>query len=272
MVIFPKAKINLGLRITGRRSDGYHDLETLFYPVGLRDALEFTLAGDKNGRDYLTLTGIDIGGDSNDNIILKALAMLRRKFQVPGLSIHLHKAIPHGAGLGGGSSDAAYFLKSLNSYFSLGMNAVQLHELALETGSDCPFFIEAEPAFAKGRGEKLEPAKHVLSGYYLVLVNPGVIISTREAYGNCRPEVPAESLALLTGRDISEWKNRVLNDFEEYAFTKHPEIKKIKDEFYRNGAVFSLMSGSGSSVYGIYPSEPSLSGIIRKHMIWKGKL
>jgi 4-diphosphocytidyl-2-C-methyl-D-erythritol kinase len=271
MIVFPKAKINLGLRITGKRNDGYHDIETVIYPVNLFDALEFVASSTTAEKDVLAVTGIPLGTAHQENIIMKAVLKLREKYSFPWLRIHLHKVIPHGAGLGGGSSDAACMIKSLNRHFNLSIGEKELRSLALEIGSDCPFFIDGDPAVASGRGEILESITPVLSGYYLILVNPGVAINTREAYQNCRPVKPLTSLLLLTARDITEWKGSVFNDFEEFAFQKHPVIGKIKDELYNAGALFSSMSGSGSSVYGIFSKKPGkIPGSLDKMVIWEG--
>jgi 4-diphosphocytidyl-2-C-methyl-D-erythritol kinase len=273
MVVFPKAKINLGLRITGRRIDGYHNIETLFYPVGLCDALEFVESADGTGRDILTVTGIDVGISAGENIVMKAVARLRKDFSFPWLSIHLHKAIPHGAGLGGGSSDAACLIKSINRHFSLSINNNDLRAIALEIGSDCPFFIQGEPAFATGRGEVFEPADHILSGLYLILVNPKVGIGTGEAYSNSHPALPEVSLSDLVTQDMDKWKDTITNDFEEYAFKKHPVIREIKDSLYSSGAIFSLMSGSGSTVYGLFRGKPDYRPqILRDYTVWEGLL
>ena len=271
MVVFPRAKINLGLRITGKRNDGYHNIETVIYPVNLCDALEFVVSSEHNGKDILKVTGISVGVSPEENIVMKAVMKLREKHSFPRLRIHLHKAIPHGAGLGGGSSDAACMIKSLNRHFTLSISANQLKAMALDIGSDCPFFIEGDPAFASGRGEILKPVSPVLSGYYLVLLNPGIAINTREAYQNCRPETPAASLLQLLSLDITKWKDLIFNDFEDFIFKKHPAIRKIKDDLYSTGALFSSMSGSGSSVYGIFPGKPgNLPGHLRRQIIWEG--
>jgi 4-diphosphocytidyl-2-C-methyl-D-erythritol kinase len=271
MIVFPKAKINLGLRITGKRDDGYHNIETLFYPVSLCDALEFVAVNDSADKDSLTATGIPVGVDPDDNIIMKAVKKLREKHTFPGLKIHLHKAIPNGAGLGGGSSDAAYMLKSLNRHFALSLSEKDLRSIALEVGSDCPFFLDPDPAFATGRGELLEPISPVLSGYYLLLLNPGVGINTKEAYENCRPGISASSLPDLALHDLTEWKDLIINDFEDFAFRKQPVIRKIKDGLYMSGAIFSSMSGSGSSIYGIFSKKPSkIAGHLKDMIIWEG--
>ena len=270
MIVFPKAKINLGLRITGKRSDGYHDLETVFYSVGLCDALEYVVSPEKTDHDIITITGINIVGNQEDNLVIKTIKRIRKTYPIPYLKIHLHKVIPLGAGLGGGSSDAANLLRIINRCFNLSIPAGRLKSIALELGSDCPFFIDGTPAYATGRGEILEPVGDVLSGYYLVLLNPGIGINTREAYQSCHPQKPTISLNAIIKKPIAEWKNLMVNDFEEFAFSKHPVISTIKNEMYNSGALFSLMSGSGSSVYGVFQKKPEIPGKLKKFVIWEG--
>ncbi len=270
MIVFPKAKINLGLRITARRPDGYHDIETIFYPVGLCDALEFVISDSIEKEDKLNVTGIATGSSNSDNLVIKTLRKLREKHSFPFLRIHLHKVIPIGAGLGGGSSDAAYILKAVNRYFELGIDEQKLKSLSLEIGSDCPFFIDSLPSFASGRGEILEPIEAVLAGLHLLILNPGVSINTREAYRKCRPVSPVTSLRKLIGLPVNSWKGQVVNDFEEYAIKNYPVIGKLKSELYNAGASFSLMSGSGSSVYGIFSEKPDLPDQIKSFLIWEG--
>jgi 4-diphosphocytidyl-2-C-methyl-D-erythritol kinase len=273
MIVFPKAKINLGLRITGNRNDGYHNIETIFYPISLCDALEFVADPETLEKDSLTVTGISPGIEPGENIVMKAVSKLREKYSFPVLRIHLHKAIPHGAGLGGGSSDAACILKSLNRHFGLSADENEIKSMALDIGSDCPFFLHGDPSFATGRGEILEAINPVLSGCYLLLLNPGIGINTKEAYQNCRPETPLTSLLLLAARDIKDWKELIFNDFEEYAFKKHPIIRQIKEDLYRYGALFSSMSGSGSSVYGIFSGKPGkIPAHLREMVIWEGAI
>jgi 4-diphosphocytidyl-2-C-methyl-D-erythritol kinase len=272
MLVFPKAKINLGLNITGKRPDGYHDIETVFYPVNLCDALEFVASPEGAVMDTMTLTGIELPGNSEDNLVLKALEILRKKYPVPYLRIHLHKSIPAGAGLGGGSSDAACMLRSINKTFNLHLSPDELQTYAASLGSDSPFFINCQPSFASGRGEILRPVTIFLNGLYLVLVNPGIMISTMEAYGNCVPAVPEKSLFETFRYPVSKWKELVFNDFEKTIFISHPEIKSIKQALYGSGAVYSSMSGSGSTVYGIFYEKPSIPGDLRKYVIYEGEL
>jgi len=270
MVIFPKAKINIGLRIIDKRTDGYHDIETLFYPIGLCDALEFVVSGGEAGKDTFTETGLCTGCDGKDNLVLRSVRKLREKYFFPYLKIHLHKKIPVGAGLGGGSSDAAFILKNITRCYELNITADNLKAIALEIGSDCPFFIDAIPAFGTGRGEILIPYKNNLSGYYIVLLNPGININTTEAYRNCNLNSSSESLPELLKEPVAEWKNIINNDFEDYAFRKHPLIRSIKDDLYNCGAIFSSMSGSGSSVFGIFSKKPLISERISEYMIYEG--
>ena len=272
MIVFPKAKINIGLHITRKRPDGYHDIETIFYPVNFTDALEFTESEEGENGDRFTETGIATGCPSDDNLVMKALRLLRDKYSFPILNIHLHKAIPSGAGLGGGSSDAAFLLKSVTRHYNLEANREMDKAMALEIGSDCPFFIDSAPSFASGRGEILKPVTPVLAGYYLVLLNPGVGISTGDAYRNSSPSIPENSLQKLFNDPPESWKESVFNDFEDYAFKIHPVIGELKSELYNSGAIFSLMSGSGSSVFGIFKSKPSLTGILKLCLIWEGSL
>jgi 4-diphosphocytidyl-2-C-methyl-D-erythritol kinase len=271
MIVFPIAKINIGLRITEKRQDGFHNIETIFYPIHLSDALEFVISDHSAKNDILNVTGIETG-DAGDNLVMKSIIRLRKYRSFPFLKVHLHKAIPLGAGLGGGSSDAACLLKCVNKHFELNIDNALLSSIALELGSDCPFFVEGVPSFASGRGELLTPVNRILSGSYLVLVNPGIGINTAEAYRNCKPAIPTTSLRELIGTPVTQWKNSILNDFEEFVFKKQPLIGKLKEDLYNSGAVFSLMSGSGSSVYGIFPEKPDLQPKLKKYVIWEGRL
>jgi 4-diphosphocytidyl-2-C-methyl-D-erythritol kinase len=270
MIVFPNAKINIGLRITGKRADGYHDIETVFYPVGLSDALEFVVSGENPDKDILNVTGLETGSKTYDNIVTMAVISLREKHSFPFLRVHLHKSIPVGAGLGGGSSDAACMLKAINKHFELNLDNSTLKSLALRLGSDCPFFMDGIPSLAAGRGEILTTVKPVLSGYWMVLLNPGVGINTGEAYQNCKPIPVKNNLEELIMLPVIEWKGLILNDFEDFAFKKQPIIGEIKEELYRSNALFSLMSGSGSSVYGIFSKKPGLPRKLKELVIWEG--
>ncbi len=270
MVIFPKAKINLGLRITGKRSDGYHNIETIFYPVNLCDALEFVVSPAINNEDILTVTGIETGSLPDDNLVMKGVRLLRKYHSFPAINIHLHKAIPAGAGLGGGSSDAASVISILNRYFTLNITENKLTELALNLGSDCPFFLKCLPALARGRGEELQLLEPFLAGYFLIMVNPKIHISTREAYQNCQPHQPSESLDMLARLPVDEWKNLIINDFEDYVFKKHPVVGEIKEALYKAGALYSSMSGSGSTVFGLFRMKTALPRHLTEFVIYEG--
>lgn len=252
MLRFPNCKINLGLYITNRRADGYHDLETVFYPVPFRDALEVVPAKEKAS---IHLTGRTVAGDSHDNLVWKAYEMLKEKFpgKVPELDIYLHKVIPMGAGLGGGSADGAFMLQLLNDYCKLELTDVQLVDMALQLGSDCPFFIYNTPQFAKGRGEQMTPVPIDLSGFSILLICPSLHISTGKAFGMITPGPAAFDLQELARLPVIEWRDNISNDFEPPVFAMHPELASIKQQLYTGGAVYASMSGSGSTIYGLFP-------------------
>lgn len=258
MIIFPNAKINLGLQILGKRSDGFHELETIFYPIQFSDVLEIIPA--RNARTEIEFhtsgNGIDI--PEEDNLCIKAYRLLKSKFpDLPSVIIHLHKAIPTEAGLGGGSSDAASTLILLNKMFSLGLESPDLLHLSSQLGSDCPFFIINKPCLGKGRGEILEPVDLDLSGFKIIIANPGIRVSTRWVFSNYKP-VNGERKRiseLIKKYEIPGLFTHLYNDLEEPVFKEFPDIKKIKDTFYENGAHFASMSGSGSSVYGIFRKD-----------------
>jgi 4-diphosphocytidyl-2-C-methyl-D-erythritol kinase len=260
MIVFPNAKINLGLNVVERRPDGYHNIETVFYPIGLSDVLE--VEPSETCTDYsFSSSGIAIDGDPEDNLIVKAYHLLRSGCQFPPLDISLVKQIPFGAGLGGGSSDAAFMLKTLNEMFDLKMTPGRLEKLAAKLGADCPVFIKNKPVFATGIGNVFTPLKLSLKGYFLLLVKPDIHVSTLEAYSLIVPGKPEISLSELIKKPIAEWKGVIKNDFEKSVFSKYPEIETIKNNLYEMGAVYSSMSGSGSSVYGIFESVPEKTDI-----------
>lgn len=250
MVFFPNAKINLGLFVTGKRSDGYHNIQTVLLPVPLCDALEILNAGD--GVTSLSTSGLPVGGEKKDNLVMKAWEMLRHDFNLPAVKMYLHKAIPAGAGLGGGSADAAFAIRMINRHFNLNLSIGQMKSYAGRLGMDCPFFIENEPAFATGRGDRLESLRIRLTGKYLIIVKPECRISTREAYTGVEPVQPGISLPEVLEKPIIKWKYLVKNDFEKPVFRKCPEIKTIKERLYDLGATFALMTGSGSAVFAIF--------------------
>ena len=246
MILFPNAKINLGLQILRKRSDGFHEISSLFYPIPLCDVLEF-VPGD---RDEFFSSGISIPGSGN--LVLDALALLRTDFDIPPLQIHLHKHIPIGAGLGGGSADAAFMITGLNRAFDLNLSNLQMEQLAAELGSDCAFFIQNKTALASGRGEILNSFNLDLSGKFMVLHYPGIHVSTAEAYGAITPNDHRESLENILDKPITDWKSQLSNDFEEGVSKLHPVISDSIEQLYRAGAVYSAMTGSGSAVFGIF--------------------
>ena len=269
MLLFPNAKINLGLRILSRRTDGYHDIETVMVPVGLSDLLEFTV-NDKPEISF-TNTGIPVNCPLEDNLVFKAWSLLKKDFGIPYVKIHLHKFIPHGAGLGGGSSDAAFMLKGLNTYFKLEMDNVKLESYAALLGSDCAFFIRNTPCLATGRGEVLNGIEFSGS-FYLVLLYPGFPISTREAYDGIIPVNSGISLVEILKETPGTWKDKLVNHFEASVFPKFPVLSIIKDQLYRSGAVYASMSGSGSAVYGLFREKPDLGKNLKDILTWEGKL
>ncbi len=254
MIVFPNCKINIGLRITSKRPDGYHNIESCFYPIPWNDALEITEAAAFSFES----SGLNIPGDQKSNLVIKAYDLLKVEFDLPPINIHLLKSIPMGAGLGGGSADGAFMLKLLNNRFALQLTDDQLEERALDLGSDCPFFIRNKPVIAKGRGEIFEPIDLDLSGKHILLINPGIHIGSREAYSSVMPVEPKNSLKdLLENQHISSWKDLIKNEFESSVFTIAPEISEIKEHLYDQGALYASMTGSGSTVYGIFDNEPN---------------
>lgn len=255
MITYPNAKINLGLNIVEKRPDGYHNLETVFYPINLQDALEVTvLEGDK---EYtLTTSGTPIEGEAENNLVVKAYKLLKLDYpQMPAIDIHMYKHIPTGAGLGGGSADAAFMIKLLNEKFNLGISIEKMEEYAAKLGADCAFFIQNKPVFATGIGNLFEPIQLSLKGYYIVLVKPDIFVSTKDAFAHITPKEPSRSLKEIIRMPIETWRAMMKNDFEESVFQKFPEIAAIKDKLYDMGAIYASMSGSGSSVFGIFREQ-----------------
>ncbi len=261
MISFPGSKINLGLHILRKRNDGYHDLETIFYPIPLNDVLEI-VENKGAGKSFsipFTGSGLRLEGDASSNLCVKAYRLLKRDFpRLPFVKMHLHKLIPAGGGLGGGSSDGAFTLKMLNEMFGLALNEERLRSYAGELGSDCPFFIMNKPAYATGRGETLEHIELDLSPYRFVIVNPGIHISTGRAFLDVKPRVPERSLKQVILDPIERWKDSLSNDFEKKIFQQYAEIVEVKDELYRCGAIYASMTGSGSTVYGIFSRETKI--------------
>ena len=268
MLIFPNAKINIGLNVVSKRSDGFHNLETVFYPIGLSDILEFVEVPGQNQTPPLFInSGIYIKEES-ENLCVNAYNLIRKNFSLPNIKIHLHKKIPIGAGLGGGSSDAAYMLKMLNEKFKLNLSKNDLIGLANKLGSDCAFFIDNHAVFANKKGENLYSIQLSLEKYFLVLVFPYINISTVEAYSGIIPKKPDVSLNELIKIPIKDWRNHIKNDFEDTILDQYPEIKAIKQNLYKLGATYSSMSGSGSSVYGIFRDRIETNGIFNDYILW----
>lgn len=252
MITFPNAKINLGLNIVEKRPDSYHNLETIFYPIKLQDALEVTRLQDDTAPFKLHVSGTNLEGTAEDNLVVKAYRLLKDDFQLPPIDIHLFKHIPTGAGLGGGSADCAFMIKLLNEKFNLNLSIDQMEQYAAKLGADCAFFIQDKPVFATGIGNLFHPIDFSLKGYHLVLVKPNSSVSTREAYANIIPCKPEASLLEIIKQPVETWRESMKNDFEYSVFLSHPEIAAIKDKLYDLGAVYASMSGSGSAVYGIF--------------------
>jgi len=266
MILFPPAKINLGLSILEKRSDGYHELETCMLPIPFYDILEILPADEF----LFQQTGLEILGIAGDNLCEKAFCLIQKKYAIPNVLIHLRKQIPIGAGLGGGSSDGAYVLKGLNDVFELELSDEKLEHLAAELGSDCPFFIKNEAQIATGRGEKLSPINLTMSGFYLVLLNPGIHIGTKEAYAGVFSSKKEVSLVKLLASPFDDWQKVICNDFESSIFLNHPKIKELKNELVDLGALYASMSGSGSSVFGIFKDKVELPESRKSDIVFQG--
>lgn len=258
MITFPNAKINLGLNIVRKRPDGYHDLETLFYPIPLADALETTLLAEGNDKYRLHQSGLEIAGEADKNLVIRAYRLLDELYHLPPVDIHLLKQIPSGAGLGGGSADAAFMLKMLDKQFGLSLSEEALEEYAARLGADCAFFIKNRPTYAEGIGNLFSPVALSLKGYQLLLVKPDIFVSTREAFACIVLRRPSCPLKEVIQRPVSEWRICMINDFEESVFPQFPAIRAIKEEIYRLGATYAAMSGSGSSVFGLFAPDAPL--------------
>lgn len=270
MICFPNAKINLGLNIVSKREDGYHNLETIFYPILIKDALEVIPSAD--GVDQFNQIGLTIDGENDNNLVVKALRLMRQHYSIPPLQIELLKKVPFGAGIGGGSADASFMLKLLNETFCLGASDDELAKLAVQLGADCPFFIYNKPLFAERIGEVFEEVNISLKGYYLVLIKPDIHVSTKEAFALVKPQEPEISLKEVVAKPISEWKNYMFNDFEKSIFPQFPKIEEIKNKLYSLGAIYASMSGSGSSLFAIFENEMSdLHEQFKDCYTWQGK-
>lgn len=259
MINFPIAKINLGLNVVSKRDDGYHNLETVFYPVPIKDALEVFPMEDGFPSDVrcdLKVTNLFIDGDEQKNLVVKAYNMIAQDYELPRVHVHLYKHIPTQAGMGGGSSDCAYMIRLLNEMFSLGMSDEKMIGYAARLGADCAFFIKAQPAYAEGIGEKLQPISIDLSGYKMLVVRPNIPVSTKEAFSLITPQVPKKNCLDIVRQPIETWKDELVNDFERSVFAIHPEIGRLKEMMYEQGAIYAAMSGSGSSVFGLFSDTP----------------
>lgn len=259
MITFPNAKINLGLNIVEKRPDGYHNLETVFYPVPVEDALEVNILNESTQKFRLHQAGLEIAGEAENNLVVKAYKLLDERFNLPPIDIHLFKHIPSGAGLGGGSSDATYMLKLLNEKFNLELSDENLEEYAAKLGADCAFFIRNTPTYAEGIGNIFSPISLSLKGYQIVLVKPDIFVSTRDAFAQIKPHRQEIPLKEVIKQPIEEWKERMVNDFEESVFPQFPAIKEIKEKLYEAGAIYAAMTGSGSSVFGLFKPEDNKS-------------
>ena len=266
MIVFPNAKINLGLNIVSKRADGYHDLETIFFPVLIKDVLEVVEAKELT----FTSSGLEIPGEPKNNICLKAYELLSKDLELPPVHIHLHKNIPIGAGLGGGSADAAFLIRLMNDKFQLNLNVGQMEHYASQLGADCAFFIQNQPVFATGKGDKFEKIELNLSKYFLVVVMPDVHVSTSGAFKDIHPKTAVTCLVDLIKEDIFNWKFSIVNDFEPGMIKKYPEIGYIKDYLYRAGAIFASLSGSGSSIYALFESPLKLPELEAGNRVFYG--
>jgi len=260
MIAYPNAKVNLGLRIVRKRHDGYHDIESVFIPVKWQDIIEVVAdSGQGKGRVTFTTSGLAVPDDGRPNLCERAYLLLAEEFGLPSVKMHLHKMIPMGAGLGGGSADAAFVLRLLNDIFSLGLKDTKLEELAGRIGSDCPFFIRDTTQYVTGRGEVMEPFDLDLSRHHILIIHPGVHVGTAEAYAGITPRIPNDDLRELLQRPIMEWKGTVKNDFEENVIRTHPIIAELKELLDRSGAQYASMTGSGAAVFGIFSEKRTVT-------------
>lgn len=268
MVVFPNAKINIGLNITEKRPDGFHNIVSCFYPVAWTDALEVLPATTLS----FQASGIPVPGEASTNLCLKAYNLLAQEHDLPAVSVHLLKAIPIGAGLGGGSADAAFTIKALNQLFSLNISVNQQQDYARTLGSDCAFFIENKPMYCYGKGDQFEDIALRLTGKWIMLVNPGLHISTPEAYAGVVPHTPTTDLRTLLNLPLNQWEGKIVNDFEESLFPKYPVLEEYKQELYALGAHYASMSGSGSTLYGIFDAEVEIPNNFGNSIVWQGEL
>lgn len=272
MIYFSPAKINLGLQILERRKDGYHNLRSVMYPIPLCDIIEISQLPGQDVPVKFSESGASSDAEMQNNLCIKAWKLMSSEGDLPPLAIHLHKQIPVGAGLGGGSSNASTVLTGINALSGFPASPDRLKELAEQLGSDCPFFLQTEPMMMEGRGEILSRVDISLKSFYLVVLFPGKPVSTAEAYGSVSPRVPEQDLGHLISLPLFRWRDQVVNDFEESIFDLHPQLRSLKLALYSAGALYASMSGSGSSLYGIFEKRPDLPGEILEHVIWKGAI
>jgi 4-diphosphocytidyl-2-C-methyl-D-erythritol kinase len=281
MLVYPNVKINLGLFITGKRPDGFHNIESVFYPIPWTESLEVIADSGKSAAEYEALSFAEKGnvrffsynnpipGTAESNLCIKVFDLLEAWFNLPKTEIHLLKSLPIGAGLGGGSADAAFTLRALKDYYNLVISDHEAKELLAKVGSDCPFFWTNKPAFVFGRGEQMRTLDLDLSDYHFVLVNPNIHISTKEAYAGVSPKNPPIDLAMLEWLDVDDWREVVKNDFEDHLLDNYPQIADIKERLYHLGAAFASMTGSGSTVYGIFKTPIDLPAEWTEYQVWK---
>jgi len=273
MLAFPPAKINLGLRITHKRADGYHALESVFYPIALCDVLEIIVAQPSQKEPVRFMpSGLAVDGSPQNNLVLKAIQLFDSCIKQPPLEVYLHKVIPMGAGLGGGSSDAAWTLRLLNELMGKPLAFEKLLEMAAALGSDCPFFMYDGPCVVRGRGELLEPFGLNLKGFHLALINPGVHVSTAAAFGMIQPQIPDEDLFEIIKLPLAEWQGRVVNDFEGSVKQKHPEVSQALEVLKQAGAFYAAMSGSGSTVFGLFKNATQFNALPKHWMLFEQEL
>jgi len=267
MIVYPNAKINLGLNVVERRADGFHNIETIFFPIALKDALEIVVAPDR--KFSFTTSGLSIPGNPENNLCVKAWKLLSEEYHLPPVKIHLHKVIPMGSGLGGGSSDGAFTIRLLDSLFSLNLPSETMKARAAQLGSDCPFFIGNTPVYAYGKGDEFVSVDLRFPDLKVMVAVPGIHVNTAAAYGMIRPEKPARNVMDLVSKPLHEWKDLLKNDFEKPVFREYPRINEIKTTFYEKGAVYASMSGSGAAVFGFFPSVVPTEASLRDCFIWK---
>jgi 4-diphosphocytidyl-2-C-methyl-D-erythritol kinase len=271
MICFPNAKINLGLNITEKRSDGFHNLETIFYPVGWNDALEVIENKSSDPEFNLHLSGLSISGNTSDNLLYKAYQLIKQTKTLPPIDVYLHKTLPMGAGLGGGSADASFFINLLNDQFNLNILETDRTNIAKQLGSDCAFFIKNTPVFATQKGEVFTDIQLDLSHLYIAIIYPNVHSNTPEAFSLVKPKTPSKSILEIIKQPISTWKTDLVNDFETSIFNKYPTVEKTKNDLYELGAIYASMSGSGSAVYGLFENEPGIKHL-KEFPHWVGKM